>query len=69
MWFDLKKGVAPIYKDETQRRIFATASGRPKGAEKLKKLKLADSKEESGWFARFFGRGKKRAADPPPPAS
>lgn len=28
MWFDYKKQVAPLYKDETNRRLFATASGR-----------------------------------------
>lgn len=27
-WFDYKKQVAPLYKDETNRRLFATASGR-----------------------------------------
>ncbi len=61
MWFKLKKDVAPIYQDETQRRIFATASGRPKGAEKLKKLKTKEEKEEEekgrrGWL---FGRRKR----------
>lgn len=49
MWFRLKTDVAPLYKDETQRRLFATASGRPKGADKLKRLKLKDSEEVTGW--------------------
>jgi hypothetical protein len=53
MWFKEKKAMAPLYKDETHRRIFATASGRPKGADKLKKLK---TKGERGWIARLFGR-------------
>jgi hypothetical protein len=58
MWFGLKREVAPLYKDETMRRAFATASGRPKGAEKLKKLKLADSKSPRGWRERFLARPK-----------
>jgi hypothetical protein len=49
MWFEFKKRVAPLYKDEMHRRMFATASGRPKGADKLKKLKPKDPKEEKGW--------------------
>lgn len=28
MWHDYKKRVAPLYQDETYRRLFATASGR-----------------------------------------
>ena len=57
MWFGMKKDAAPIYKDETNRRMFATASGRPKGADKLKKLKLKDGKEpKRRWW--FFGRRK-----------
>lgn len=56
MWFRTKKDAAPLYKDEMQRRIFATASGRPEGAEKLKKLKDRDSKEEKGWLRRLFSR-------------
>jgi len=56
MWFKEKKAMAPLYKDETHRRIFATASGRPPGADKLKKLKTNGSKDERGWFARMFGR-------------
>jgi hypothetical protein len=51
MWFEFKSRVAPLYKDETHRRMFATASGRdrPKGADKLKKLKPKEPKEERGW--------------------
>lgn len=49
MWFQFKARVAPLYKDETHRRMFATASGRPKGADKLKKLKPKDPKEEKRW--------------------
>ena len=56
MWFKEKKAMAPLYKDETHRRSFATASGRPPGADKLKKLKSKDEKDERGWFARLFGR-------------
>ena len=46
MWFSIKKNAAPLYNDEMNRRMFATASGRPKGAKKLKKLKTAGEKEE-----------------------
>ncbi len=60
MWFRLKKDVAPLYKDETQRRLFATASGRPPGAEKLKKLELADSPEVTGWRRWLAGAWKRR---------
>ncbi len=59
MWFGLKREVAPLYKDETMRRAFATASGRrPKGVDKLKKMKLADSKDPQpkSWRERLFGR-------------
>ena len=45
MWFGIKSDVAPLYKDETLRRAFATASGRPKGVKKLKKLKTEAEKE------------------------
>ena len=48
--------IVGIASQETHRRIFATASGRPKGADKLKKLKSKDEKDERGWFARLFGR-------------
>ncbi|NIR44396.1 MAG: hypothetical protein GWN99_00545 [Gemmatimonadetes bacterium] len=61
MWFGYKKSVAPLYKDETNRRAFATASGRdrPKGVDKLKKMELADDSEESkSWLARLFSRSK-----------
>lgn len=59
MWDRFKKDVAPIYQDEVNRRIFATASGRrPKGADKLKKLKTKDEKKRRGFFAWLFGRGK-----------
>ncbi|HSG82460.1 MAG TPA: hypothetical protein VLC48_09425 [Gemmatimonadota bacterium] len=62
MWFGFKRDVAPLYKDETMRRAFATASGRPKGVDKLKKMKLADSKADPedeqprSWRERLFGR-------------
>jgi hypothetical protein len=60
MWFDFKKDVAPLYKDETNRRMFATASGRPRGAGKLKKLKIKSSEElEKRRFGWAFGRGSK----------
>jgi hypothetical protein len=58
MWFRSKKEAAPLYKDETRRRSFATASGRPKGADKLKKLKGGDSKKEKGWWGWLFRRSK-----------
>ena len=62
MWFAFKKDVAPLYKDETQRRMFATASGRPRGADKLKKLKIKSStelgKSRFGWA---FGRRSSQA--------
>jgi hypothetical protein len=59
MWFAFKKDVAPLYKDETDRRMFATASGRPRGADKLKKLKIKGEKEEKGRFGWGFGRRSK----------
>jgi hypothetical protein len=62
MWFNLKKDVAPLYKDETHRRIFATASGRPKGADKLKKLKVKGPKGNRGWLAWFSARRKRRSS-------
>jgi hypothetical protein len=56
MWFAFKKDVAPLYKDETGRRMFATASGRPRGADKLKKLKIKSSKEiEKSRFPVWLG--------------
>ena len=56
MWFKLKKSVAPLYKDEAHRRMFATASGRPKGADKLRKLKPKGrkKKKKKGWLSRLF---------------
>lgn len=62
MWFKSKKAAAPLYKDETSRRSFATASGRPEGADKLKKLKAKDPKEEKGWLTRFFALGKRTSS-------
>ncbi len=56
MWFSLKKDAAPLYKDELQRRMFATASGRPKGAKKLKKLKTKDEKQAKGLRNWLFGK-------------
>ncbi len=75
MWFEQKKRIAPIYQDETYRRLFATASGRfrPKGVDKLKKMKLKGSDEDSdevtGW-RRWFGSRSKRGSthgSPTPP--
>lgn len=62
MWFKVKQDAAPIYQDELHRRMFATASGRPKGADKLKKLKPKDQKRRRGFFAWIFGRGNGRSA-------
>lgn len=56
MWFKVKQDAAPIYQDELHRRMFATASGRPKGAEKLKNLKPKDPEERKGFLRRFFTR-------------
>ncbi len=64
MWFKLKKDAAPLYKDETHRRIFATASGRPKGAEKLKKLKRERPKRAKGWRLWLFGWRNRRRQPP-----
>ena len=64
MWFKLKKDAAPLYKDETHRRIFATASGRPKGADKLKKLKPKEREGETGWLGWLFRRRRRRSAGP-----
>jgi hypothetical protein len=58
VWFRAKKDAAPLYKDEMQRRIFATASGRPKGADKLKKMKSGEAKKASGLWGWLFGRRK-----------
>jgi hypothetical protein len=68
MWFEYKKHVAPIYQDETYRRLFATASGRnrPKGLEKLRKMKHKDRNEVTGW-RRWFGRRSKRDSMGGPP--
>jgi hypothetical protein len=66
MWFEYKKRVAPIYQDETYRRLFATASGRnrPKGFNKLrKKLKQEDPDEVKGWRRWFGGRSKRDPTD------
>ncbi|UCC73739.1 MAG: hypothetical protein JSV86_04030 [Gemmatimonadota bacterium] len=71
MWFEYKKRVAPIYQDETYRRLFATASGRdrPKGVDKLKKMKLKGSDEVTGWRRWFGGRSKRgpTQGSPTPP--
>lgn len=58
MWFDYKKDVAPLYKDETYRRMFATASGRrrPKNVDKLKTLKTAGEEDDRTWRARLAAR-------------
>jgi hypothetical protein len=65
MWVEYKKRVAPIYQDETYRRLFATASGRgrPKGVDKLKKMKLKSSDEPTGWRRLFGGRSKRGPTD------
>ena len=65
MWFEYKKRIAPIYQDETYRRLFATASGRdrPKGVDKLKKMKLKGSEEVTGWRRWFGGRSKRRSPE------
>jgi hypothetical protein len=55
MWFEYKKSVAPIYKDETYRRMFATASGRPKGK---------GDKDEKGWRARLAARWTRKKEEP-----
>ena len=64
MWFKVKQDAAPIYRDELHRRMFATASGRPKGAEKLKELKPKEPKPaRRGLLAWLFGRGDRRSAN------
>jgi hypothetical protein len=67
MWFEYKKRIAPIYQDETYRRLFATASGRnrPKGVDKLKKLKQKGSDEVTGWRRWFGARSKRGSAKGP----
>ncbi|UCF20011.1 MAG: hypothetical protein JSU87_00955 [Gemmatimonadota bacterium] len=58
MWFEYKKSVAPIYRDETYRRMFATASGRPR--------KKGDPDEQKGlraWFSSRLGRRKGDATE------
>ncbi len=66
MWFEFKKRAAPLYQDETYRRLFATASGRqrPKGVDKLKKLKSKDPSEPTGWRRWFSGSSKNRSSGP-----
>lgn len=64
MWFKVKRNAAPIYRDELQRRVFATASGRPKGAQKLKKLRGRDPERPKGLFGWLFRRRKRRSSDP-----
>ena len=56
MWSKAKHKAAPIYQDELQRRAFATASGKPKGAEKLKKLKSGAAKRRKGLRGWLFGQ-------------
>jgi hypothetical protein len=67
MWFEYKKRVAPIYQDETYRRLFATASGRnrPKGLNKLRKLKSKDPNKVTGWRRWFGARPKRDSANGP----
>ncbi len=63
MWFNLKRDVAPLYKDETQLRLFTTTSGRPKGAEKLKGPKLPDSEEVRRWRRWFSAHWYRRPTE------
>jgi hypothetical protein len=52
MWFEYKKSVAPVYQDETYRRLFATASGRRKQVGREKEGEAEDDKPQ-GWRARW----------------
>jgi len=56
MWFKVKQDASHMYRDELHRRAFATASGRPKGADKLKKLKPKERKRRRGFLGWLFGR-------------
>ncbi len=52
MWFDYKKSVAPIYQDETYRRMFATASGRRHDKNRKKGEDTGtDEKKRREWLA------------------
>jgi hypothetical protein len=61
MWYEYKKSVAPIYQDETYRRMFATASGA-----RHRKSKGEDGDEKS-WFARLADRLAGRTEEPQEP--
>jgi hypothetical protein len=51
MWHDYKKRVAPLYQDETYRRLFATASGRrPQRNRKPENEDQDEPKERFGWL-------------------
>jgi hypothetical protein len=64
MWFEYKKSVAPIYQDETYRRMFATASG----ARRRKNRKAGDGDgEDKSWFARLTERLAGRTEEPREP--
>jgi hypothetical protein len=55
MWFDYRKGVASLYKYETDRRLFAMASGRCTRRER--RSKPVDEEAHSRWPAeRWKGR-------------
>lgn len=60
MWFREKKEVTPLYKDETQRRLFAIVSDHPPGVDRLKKMELASDKDETGWRRWLSGAWKRR---------
>lgn len=61
MWYDYKKHVAPIYQDETYRRMFATASGR---RPRRKKQDEDRDEETRGSFAsRWMRRLTRRRGD------
>lgn len=51
MWHDYKKRVAPLYQDETYRRLFATASGRrPQRNRRSEDEDQDEQKERFGWL-------------------
>jgi hypothetical protein len=59
MWFEAKRDAAPIYRDELSRRVFATASGRPKGADRLKKLRSPGEEKPKGLLGQLFRRRRR----------
>ena len=55
MWFDYKKQVAPLYKDETNRRLFATASGRRPARRREDEEAAGDGEEQRRmWLAEIW---------------